>query len=172
MTFWQYVWATLLGTFAGFVFSIVLFYLTERLKRQRERSKILKGLRRELAFDLALLDSWLKGIEDARPQVAAGDRNIFLYLDYTRFLSIFIQQAVREGILYGILSDAELINLDKAMKSCNLVAEQGFSTKLDQWKNGQIDNKEMFKTLEFHKYLVTTSKKTLEGITKSTVTAR
>ena len=76
--FWQQVWSTLVGTVAGFVFSIVLFYLTERIKRSHDRAKTLKGLRRELQFDLALSASWLKGIEDARPQVAAGDKNIFL----------------------------------------------------------------------------------------------
>lgn len=52
--FWQQVWSTLVGTIAGFVFSIALFYLTDHIKRQRERAKIIKGLRRELKFDLAL----------------------------------------------------------------------------------------------------------------------
>lgn len=162
--FWQQVWSTLVGTVAGFVFAIALFYLTERIKRERDRAKILKGLRRELKFDLALFESWLKGIEDARPQVAAGDRNIWLYLDYTRFLSIFIGQAVRDGILYDLLTDDELVGLDKAMRSCNPGAEQEFFTKLNQWKAGQIDNADMFKTFEFNKFVVTTSKKALEGI--------
>ena len=104
--FWQHVWSTLVGTAAGFIFAIALFYLTERIKRKRDRAKILKGLRRELKFDLGLHESWLKGIEDARPQVAAGDQNIFVYLDYSRFLSIFIVQAVRDGILYDLLTGA------------------------------------------------------------------
>lgn len=162
--FWQQVWSTLLGTVAGFVFSIALFYLTERIKRQKDRTKILKGLRRELKFDLALFEFWLKGIEEARPQVAAGDRNIFLYLDYTRFLSIFIGQAVRDGILYDLLTDDDLVGLDKAMRSCNHVAEQEFFAKLNQWKANQIDNTEMFKTFEFHKFVVGTSKKALEVV--------
>lgn len=162
--FWQQVWATLLGTVAGFMFSIALFYLTEHIKRQRDRAKILKGLRRELKFDVSLFESWLKGIEDARPQVAAGDHNIFLYLDYTRFLSIFIGQAVRDGILYDILTDDELVGLDKAMRSCNPGAEQEFFAKLNQWKAGQVDNAEMFKIFEFHKFVVATSKKALEAV--------
>src|SRR5437016_8630695 len=119
LMFWQHVWSTLVGTAAGFIFAIALFYLTERIKRKRDRAKILKGLRRVLKFDLGLHESWLKGIEDARPQVAAGDQNIFVYLDYSRFLSIFIVQAVRDGILYDLLTDDELVGLDKAMRSCN-----------------------------------------------------
>ncbi|PYL75260.1 MAG: hypothetical protein DMF26_08710 [Verrucomicrobia bacterium] len=162
--FWQHVWSTLVGTAAGFIFAIALFYLTERIKRKRDRAKILKGLRRELKFDLGLHESWLKGIEDARPQVAAGDQNIFVYLDYSRFLSIFIVQAVRDGILYDLLTDDELVGLDKAMRSCNPFAEQEFFAKLTQWKAGQINNAEMFKTFEFHKFGVTTSKKAIETV--------
>lgn len=162
--FCQQILSTLIGTIAGFIFAIALFYLTERIKRQRDRNKILSGLQRELKFDIALFESWLKGIEDARPQVAAGDQNIWLYLDYSRFLSIFIGQAVRDGLLYDLLTDDELIGLDRAMRSCNLGAEQDFFTRLNQWKAGQINNAEMFKIFEFHKFVVTTSKKALQGI--------
>lgn len=106
----------------------------------------------------------MKGIEDARPQVAVGDKNIWLYLDYTRFLSIFIVQAVREGILYDLLTDDDLVGLDKAMRACNPGAEQEFAGRLNQWKAGQIDSAEMFKTFEFHKFVVTISKKALDTI--------
>jgi len=170
--FWQQFSSTLVGTVAGFAFSIVLFYMTERIKRGHDRTKILKGLRRELQFDLALCASWLKGIEDARPQVGAGDKNIFLYLDYTRVLSIFIGQAVREGILYDLLTDDDLVGLDKVLKSSNLQAEQEFFNRLNQWKAGQIDNAEMFKTIEFHKYVVGASKKALEVVAAKIATAK
>lgn len=158
-------WQTLIGTISGFVFSIALFYLTDCIKRKSDRAKILKGLRRELKFDLALFDSWLKGIEDARLKVAVGDKNIYLYLDYTRFLSIFILQAVRAGILYDLLTDDDLVGLDKAMKSCNPEAEQEFTEMLTRWRTGQIDNNTIFETFEFHKFVITTSKKALDAIT-------
>lgn len=164
MTFWQQVSATLLGTFAGFAFSLVLFYLTDRFKRQHDRGKILKGLRRELAFDLALFNSWLKAIEDCRLKVASGDKNVFTYLDYTRFLSIFIGHAVREGILYDLLTDDDLVGLDKAMRSCNLASEQDFYAKVNQWKAGQISNADMSNILEFHKFIVTSSKTALDAV--------
>jgi hypothetical protein len=170
--FWQQVWSTAFGTVAGFVFSIVLFYMTEHIKRGRDRAKILKGLRRELQFNLALFASWLKGIEDARPQVVAGDKSIFLYLDYTRVLSIFIGQAVREGILYDLLTDDDLVGLDKVLKSSNPQNEQEFYNRLNQWKAGQIDNAEMFKTFEFHKFVVSTSKKALETVSAKIATAK
>jgi hypothetical protein len=50
------------------------------------------------------------------------------------------------------------------MRSCNPFAEQEFFAKLTQWKARQIDNAEMFKTFEFHKFVVTTSKKAIETV--------
>jgi len=171
-TFWQQVLPTLVGTIAGFTFSICLFYFTELIKRQRDRAKILKGLRRELKFDLALFEAWLQGIEDARLKVASGDRNIFLYLDYTKFLAIFIGHAVRDGILYDLLTDEDLVGLDTAMRSCNVSSEQEFFAKLEQWKGGQIDSGEMSKTFDFHRFVVTTSKRALETVIRKIDIAR
>jgi hypothetical protein len=169
---WQQVWSTLLGTVAGFVFSIALFYLTERVKHERDRKKILSGLKRELEFDVALHASWLKGLEEARPQVAAGDKNIFLYLEYTRILSVFLGQALRDGMLYDMLTDDELVGLDKALRNANPLAERDFTDRLEQWKTGQIDNGEMFKRLEFHKFVVGTSKTALEAVVSKVKGAR
>jgi hypothetical protein len=162
-TFWERVIATLVGTVAGFLFSIALFYLTEKFKRERERTKVLKGLRRELTFNLRLLESWLRGIETARPQVAAGDQNIYLYLDYSRVLRIFVQQAASAGLLYDLLADEELVALDKALRTCDVPAEQDFMQKLQQWKDGTIDNAQMFRTLEFHKYMTEACRKAMES---------
>jgi hypothetical protein len=161
---WNQIWSTLVGTIAGFVFSLALFYFTDRIKRRHDRMRILRGLQRELKFDLALFDSLSKGIEDARLKVAVGDKDIYLYLDYSRFLSIFIIQAVREGILYDLLTNEDLVGLDKAMRTCNAQPEKEFSDRLTLWKSGQIGNSEMFKTLEFHKFIVSTSKTALETI--------
>ena len=169
--FWGQAAAALIGTVAGFAFSIVLVYLTEHIKRQRDRERVRKGLRRELQFDLALFTSWRAGIDDARLKVAAGDKAIYLYLDYTRVLSIFINQAVRDGLLYDLLTDDELVGLDKALRSSNPQAEQEFANRLTSWKAGEINNSEMFKTFEFHKYVVSTSKKAIEAVA-SNVSAR
>ena len=51
---------------AGFVFSIALFYITEAVKRSRDKKKIIAGLKREVAFNRGLCNAWLKSIGDIR----------------------------------------------------------------------------------------------------------
>ena len=161
---WGHVISTLLGTLAGFLFAIALFYITEHVKRKHDREKILKGLRRELSYDLGLFDSWLKGIDTARPQVAVGDKNIFLHIGYTTVLRIFIQQAIPAGLLYDLLTDQELVELDTALRTCDSAAEKDYLDKLSAWRSGAMSNEDMFKTFEFHKHLVTRSRQALAAV--------
>ena len=123
-SFWSRALATLVGTVAGFVFSIALFYISEHVRRSRDRAKIVVGLRREASFNVSLCDAWLKGFSDVRLKVAAADHNFFNYFDYTRALRIFVQEAVRAGVLYHLLSDAELVDVDKSLRFLGPAAEE------------------------------------------------
>jgi hypothetical protein len=160
---WELVIPTLVGTMAGFIFSIALFYCTEKIKQERDRRRILKNLMRELTFNLRLYDQWLKGIEQARPQVGAGDKNIFLYIDYTRIARTFIIQALPEGLLYDILADEDLLELDTALRLCNPNSVNDFSEALNQWKLGNIGNPEMFQKLEFHRRMIEEGRKAFDA---------
>jgi len=163
-SFWSRALATLVGTVAGFVFSIVLFYVSEYVKRSRERTKVIAGLKREAAFNIGLCDAWLKGIGDIRLKVAGGDQAVFNYIDYTRALRIFVQEAVRGGILYDLLTDGELVELDKSLRFFGSVSEQDINGKIEQWKTGSISAADMSKALTFHEYVVTEARKAMEQL--------
>lgn len=163
-SFWSRVLATLIGTVAGFVFAIALFYITEHLKRSRDRTKIIAGLKREAAFNIGLCDVWLKAVADIRLKVAAADPAFFNYFDYSRALRIFVQEAVRAGILYDLLSDSELVDLDKSLLFLGPVSEQDINGKIAQWKAGAIATPVMSQALTFHEYAVTEARKAMERL--------
>lgn len=97
-SFWSRVLSTLVGTVAGFAFSIVLFYLSSFVKRSRDRIKVISGLKREATFNSNLCDAWSSTFADIRLKMSANDRQaVFSYIDYTRALGIFTQEAVRAG---------------------------------------------------------------------------
>ncbi len=163
-SFWSRALATLLGTVAGFLFSIVVFYISEHVKRSRDRKKIIVGLKREAAFNIGLCDAWLKGVPDVRLKVAAGDQNFFNYFDYTRALRIFVQEAVRAGVLYDLLDDSELVDLDKSLLFLSPLSEGDMNGEIAQWKAGSFSAAELSKALSFHEYVVTESRKAMERL--------
>jgi hypothetical protein len=164
-SFWGRTIATLIGTIAGFIFSILLFYISERVKRSRDRQKIIQGLKREATFNVGMCDIWLKAISDIRLKVAAADIAVFYYFDYSRALRIFVQEAVRRaGVLYDLLNDAELVNLDKSLVFLNLLSEQDINSKIAQWKANTITPAAMSQALGFHEYAVTEARKAMEQL--------
>jgi len=163
-SFWSRALATLVGTVAGFVFSIVLFYVSEHVKRSRERTKVVAGLKREAAFNISLCGAWLKAFGDIRLKVAAGDQAVFNYIDYTRALRIFVHEAVGAGILYDLLSDDELVEFDKSLRFFMPFSEQDINSKIQQWKTGGISAADMSQALTFHEYVVTEARKAMERL--------
>ncbi|MFL6260880.1 MAG: hypothetical protein ACJ76Y_14320 [Thermoanaerobaculia bacterium] len=164
-SFWSRALATLIGTLAGFIFSIVLFYVSEHVKRSRDRTKIVTGLKREAAFNVSLCDLWLHSFADIRLKMAAGDKQaVFNYIDYTRTLRIFVQEALRAGILYDLLSDTELVDLDKILRFLNNMSEQDINAKIHQWKTGEIEAPEMSQALSLHEYVIKEGRKAMAGL--------
>jgi putative component of toxin-antitoxin plasmid stabilization module len=172
-SFWSRALATLVGTVAGFVFSIVIFYITESVKRSHERTKIVAGLNREATFNIGLCDTWLKGISELRLKVAAGNRNVFNYFDYTRALRIFVTEGLKAGILYELLSDAELVELDKALRFVGAPqSEQYINEKVAQWKVNQITPADFSAALDFHEYVIGEAKKGMTPVRDKTAPKR
>jgi putative component of toxin-antitoxin plasmid stabilization module len=162
--------ATLVGTVAGFLFSIVVFYVSEGVKRSRDRQKIIAGLNREAAFNIGLCESWLKSIGEIRLKVASGDRVVFDYFDYSRALRIFVGEALKAGVLYDLLNDSELVELDKALRFLGPPSEQDINGKVAQWKAATIAAPEFSQALNFQTYVVNEARKAMDPLRKKTAT--
>ena len=163
-SFWSRALATLMGTVAGFLFSIVVFYISEHVKRSRDRKKIIIGLKREAAFNLGLCDAWLKSIATVRLKLAADDHDFFNYFDYTRGLRVFVQEALRAGVLYDLLGDPDLVDLDKSLRFLSPQSEMDINGKITQWKDGAVAAADLSKALNFHEYAVTEARKAMERL--------
>ena len=160
-SFWSRALATLIGTVAGFIFSIALFYISECVKRSQEKNKLIVHVKREAAFNVGLCDGWIKSLADIRLKVAASDRAFYNYLDYTRCMRVFTQEAFKAGVIYDLLSDAELIDLDKALRFLFQTAEQDINSKITQWKATLIAAPEMSQALTFHEFAVGEARKAI-----------
>jgi hypothetical protein len=169
-SFWSRALATLVGTVAGFLFSIVLFYVSESVKQSRGRKRIVDGLKREAAFNLSLCDSWLVAFSDMRPKIAAGDTSFLHYIDYSRILSIFVGEALKAGILYELLTDDSLVALDKWLRYFQGHSEREINSQIEQWKAGSISPLELSQALTFNEFAVKEGQKIMK--TLSQVAAR
>ncbi len=85
MTFGQQICATLIGTASGFVFALVLYFITNFIRELCSKNTLRKQLKRELQYDISLLQEWIDEIDKILRKIATNDTKVFSYLRYTFF---------------------------------------------------------------------------------------
>ena len=151
MTFTQQITATFLGSVFGFVFALVLFYLTEKLKEKRERKKLLRNLRRELQHDLDLITNWIGELEKLLRQVAAQDLEVFTYLRYSNYQRLFIDTCFARGILYDIVDNDHIANLNTVLTHLHVNMESVVNDSIQQWKEGKVERTRILQMFEYER---------------------
>lgn len=164
MTFGQQLLSTLIGTISGFLFSIALFYLTQKIKHWNEKNNILKSLKREFRYNLSLLNNLLNDINKTITKISADDKDVFFYFRYANFQRLFLQEAFRLGLLYDKLKDDDINNIDGILTHFSASYESYINQKIDEWKNDGINKKDMLKIFEFERDTLEKYIKQLEQI--------
>ena len=165
MTFCENVTATLVGTTSGFVFAVALFYLTEYWKRNSEKTNLLKNLKREFKYNLALISGWIEEYDKILRKMTTDDLQVYPSLKYTYFQRYFVQTSFGHGILYAKLTDDDDVSgLNTILVHFDSPAEQYILNLVNNWKNGTIDKVTASRAMEFEKDLAVRYKKTYETI--------
>jgi len=94
----------IISTITGFLFALLLFYLQEAQKKRQNQKVLIKYLNRELKYNIALINQWIKDIKHdiyflrwAKP--------IFTFTpQFNKFRSLFINKAFDSGIIYDLLT--------------------------------------------------------------------
>ena len=151
MTFTQQIIATVLGTVFGFVFALVLFYLTEKLKGKRERKNLLRNLRRELQYDLDLISKWIEELDKLLRKVSAQDLEVFAYLRYSDYQRLFINMCFARGILYDIVDNEHIAQLNTVLLHLNVNVEGFVNNSIQQWKKGEVEQTRILHVFEYER---------------------
>jgi hypothetical protein len=164
MTFGQQVLASFIGTTFGFAFAILLFLITNAIRRFFERKTLRKHLKREFEYDISLLQEWIEEIEKILRKITANDPAVFSYLRYTFFQRTFMQEAFRTGMMYNSLNNEDISNLNTVLLHCDLGIEQYVNSFIKQWQTGQLGQQEALRKFEFEKDELGKYKKRLQKI--------
>lgn len=113
MKFWQQVIATLIGVVAGFIFSILLFYLSERWKKASLKKEMIKNVKEEINYNIALLGRLKEKVNDVIQDVSSGNPRLYKEFKFISFQKIFVNSAFGRGDLYDIFSIDEISSIDE-----------------------------------------------------------
>ncbi len=106
---------TLVGTFAGFCFSIILFYLTERWKEKSKNKNLSDNIQFELQFNIDFLNSYKEEFEQMIARITSGQKAITFIFKHSKLQSHFLLGAFQTGVLYKYLTTDELKEMHDMM---------------------------------------------------------
>lgn len=116
MDFYQQVLATLAGVIGGFVFSIILYYLTERWRMKGEKKTILRNVLQECEYNIVLLIRMREQLNDMLQEVAVNKAQIYKPFVFSRIQRLFVLEAFKKGFLYEILDSEHINKLDEMLR--------------------------------------------------------
>lgn len=164
--FKEQILASFIGTFFGFVFAILLFFITNKMIEIRNRRILYRHLKREVEYDISLIQEWIDEIDKVLRKITAKDLNVFSYLKYSYFQRSFIQQAFISGIMYNKLNNEEISQLNTILSHCDINFEGYVNSLITQWKSSTIEQKEVLTNFEFEKDSLNRFKRELDDIIK------
>ncbi|TKJ44694.1 hypothetical protein CEE35_07045 [Candidatus Aerophobetes bacterium Ae_b3b] len=145
MTFWEYVFATFGGVGLGFVFSIFLFYLTNRWGRNTRRKLLEKNVVKEFEFNEKYLEEVVKKLEEAIQDITVGDKTRFYYFNYRSYQRLFTNAYFMQNFLYEKLNPNDTYKLDLILNRMTIPGEQFMTSLMDKWNSSQIGQQEALK---------------------------
>lgn len=151
MSFWQQVISTFIGALAGFLFSILLFYFTERWKNSQKKRNLNFNILKECEYDIDFLEKFKSDFEKACQQITINDKNIFIIFRFSKLQRLFILSAFNEGLLYKNLTVEEIGTLDSMLNYFNFFTDNYLIERLEQFKKDGIGQMEALGVFNYNK---------------------
>jgi len=152
MTFKEQLLSTSLGSFLGFLFAILLFFITYWLINKKTKDSYKKLLKREFLFNISLLETWLDYFDDDIVKISNDDHNIYHYFKYADFQVYFLKKAFEFGIVYDLLKkDEDISKLIDMLSFFSLASEQFVNQQIKLWNSKAIDKKTITDRMQFDK---------------------
>jgi hypothetical protein len=149
LSFWQNVESTALGATLGFVFSIALFYLSQKVSRSTWRRDSRKSFSKELEFNRKYIETQLGALDKTIERIANDEREVFPPVRFSGMRTIAYGQFVGSGYIWDDLRPEDVAQLDEMLWNTGPAAEQLVFQAVEAWRQQQADRKTTYQVLEW-----------------------
>lgn len=154
MTFEQQIIATFIGALAGFIFSISLFYLTEKWKNNKANKDLSDNLQKELDYNSNFIEGYKEDFEKLIRKITANDRQIFTIFRFNKLQRLFLLEAFNKGLLYKYLSADEINKLDAMLDYFTISMNQIHYGYVEDYRNNMVSQQISLQRFEMNKDLL------------------
>lgn len=148
MKFVEQIIATLIGTFAGFFGSLVLFWIKEIYQNRHKESSLIKNLCYEFDYNINLLNKYEEELTQCIESIGADSKSVYCSIKYSNVARFFFIQFYREGLISKYLHPEDMKRWNDFLSSLGEGSEEYIKDRLEQWRSSKIDKDAVFKALK------------------------
>ena len=164
MTFSEQIYATLIGTFFGFMGSLILFWIKDMVTRNNNIKTLVANLGYELDYNIALYNKYEEDITKCIEATSADDRTAFVNINYEYIARFFAVQFYQNGLIQKYLHHDDMKRWNDFMITLSSGSEKYILEKLQAWRNGELKKEEIFGSLSHEREQVQYALKMTEYI--------
>lgn len=151
MTFSGQLLATMIGTISGFVFSLALFYIKEKISNNRREKFLIDNVKKELEANLVLLMKAEQSLTTCIEKVTNDIHRVYCTLNYNFFAKFFTQQFYQSGFIHGKWTIKDIEALNEAFVAYSPGSDAYVLNGLQLWRDGKTDKKATLTVLHFER---------------------
>lgn len=148
---WQQLIPTFVGSSLGFIFSIFLFYLTEKLKNNDGKKNLRDNLQKEIDYNINFLDQYSKDYDKLIREIGTDGIGGEIIFRAARLQRLFILEAFNKGILYKYLDKEDINELDIMLNFFSHTMDNLSWENLKKYREKSISKKESLQNFEYEK---------------------
>ena len=142
MTFSQQLLATLIGTFAGFCGSLILFGIKEAFQYWRKGKVLINNLSCEFDYNINLLNKHEAILTECLEKIAAESKTVYCSIEYTHIARFFAIQFYSQGLLFKYLHSEDMKRWNDSLAILSVGSETYVLETLDKWRKSEIAKSE------------------------------
>ena len=144
----------IISAILGFLFALLLFYLKEALKKRQNQKVLIKYLNRELKYNTALINQYIKDIKHDI-NFLRWAKPIFTFTpQFNKFRSLFINKAFDSGIIYDLLSDRHIDCITRMLTFFSAGKQSSIRDLINRYKDVEVVDEDGMSGIEFIKIIL------------------
>ena len=151
MTFWQSVFSVFIGTVFGFIFSIVLFYITNIWRSKKAKEALEKSLIKEFEYNISFFRQLIEKLNKSIEKISSDDTELHFFLNYVYYQRLFLQSYFQQGYLYDKLDPDDIILLDNILNHISVYGGDYINNNIQLWEEGQITKQKANQVLGYER---------------------
>lgn len=154
MEFYKQLFITSIGSFLGFSFALILFFLQNKYQEFKNEKAIVKNLAFEVEYNIHYLQKCLEQLNKCLEKITNDKTDTYIHIDYNFIGRYHTKRFYNEGLISKYFMPENVRDWNIYMDDLGEGSEKYISEEIEKWRNGQVNKENLLTALDLEKELI------------------